>query len=105
MAKKEQEQTTDMIRVVAETKDIKSLIYVVRGQQVMLDDVKVTGTYVFQLPLQGKTFLSSFFIRFFKSHYDFLSFFVRVSTLSRNILFSSSRRSTSDLSSFTVVGI
>ena len=37
MAKKEQEQTTNMIPVVAETKDIKSLIYVVRGQQVMLD--------------------------------------------------------------------
>ena len=37
MAKKEQEQTTDMIPVVAETKDIKSRIYVVRGQQVMLD--------------------------------------------------------------------
>lgn len=37
MAKKEQEQTTDRIPVVAETKDIKSLIYVVRGQQVMLD--------------------------------------------------------------------
>ena len=37
MAKKEQEQTIDMIPVVAETKDIKSLIYVVRGQQVMLD--------------------------------------------------------------------
>lgn len=37
MAKKEQGQTTDMIPVVAETKDIKSLIYVVRGQQVMLD--------------------------------------------------------------------
>ncbi len=37
MAKKEQEQTTDMIPVVAEAKDIKSLIYVVRGQQVMLD--------------------------------------------------------------------
>ena len=35
MAKKE--QTTDIIPVVAETKDIKSLIYVVRGQQVMLD--------------------------------------------------------------------
>ena len=41
MAKKEQEQTTDMIPVVAETKDIKSLIYVVRGQQVMLDNVSV----------------------------------------------------------------
>ncbi len=37
MAKKEQEQTTDMIAVIAETKDIKSLIYVIRGQQVMLD--------------------------------------------------------------------
>ena len=37
MAKKEQEQTINMIPVVAETKDIKSLIYVVRGQQVMLD--------------------------------------------------------------------
>ena len=37
MAKKEQEQTIDMIPVVAQTKDIKSLIYVVRGQQVMLD--------------------------------------------------------------------
>ena len=37
MAKKEQEQTTDRIPVVVETKDIKSLIYVVRGQQVMLD--------------------------------------------------------------------
>lgn len=37
MAKKEQEQTTDMIPVVAETKDIKSLIYVVRGQQVIMD--------------------------------------------------------------------
>lgn len=33
MAKKEQEQTINMIPVVAETKDIKSLIYVVRGQQ------------------------------------------------------------------------
>ena len=37
MAKKEQEQTADIIPVIAETKDIKSLIYVVRGQQVMLD--------------------------------------------------------------------
>ena len=37
MAKKGQEQTTDMIAVIAETKDIKSLIYVIRGQQVMLD--------------------------------------------------------------------
>ena len=37
MAKKEQEQTTEFIPVIAETKDIKSLIYVVRGQQVMLD--------------------------------------------------------------------
>lgn len=37
MAKKGQEQTTDIIPVIAETKDIKSLIYVVRGQQVMLD--------------------------------------------------------------------
>jgi len=37
MTKKEQEQTTDIIPVIAETKDIKSLIYVVRGQQVMMD--------------------------------------------------------------------
>ena len=37
MAKNEQEQTTDIIPVIAETKDIKSLIYVVRGQQVMMD--------------------------------------------------------------------
>ncbi|OLR56690.1 DNA-binding protein [Hornefia porci] len=37
MAKKGQEQTTDIIPAIAETKDIKSLIYVVRGQQVMLD--------------------------------------------------------------------
>ncbi len=37
MAKKEQGQTTEMISVLAETKEIKSLIYVVRGQQVMLD--------------------------------------------------------------------
>lgn len=37
MAKKEQEQTTDMIPVIAETKDIKNLIYIVRGKQVMLD--------------------------------------------------------------------
>lgn len=37
MTKKEQEQTTDIIPVMAETKDIKSLIYVVRGQQVMMD--------------------------------------------------------------------
>ena len=37
MAKKEQEQTTDIIPVIAEAKDIKSLIYVVRGQQVMMD--------------------------------------------------------------------
>lgn len=37
MAEKEQEQTTDIIPVIAETKDIKSLIYVVRGHQVMLD--------------------------------------------------------------------
>ena len=37
MTKKEQEQTTDIIPVIEETKDIKSLIYVVCGQQVMLD--------------------------------------------------------------------
>ena len=37
MTKKEQEQTTDIIPVIAETKDIKSQIYVVRGQQVMMD--------------------------------------------------------------------
>ena len=37
MAKKDQEQSTDIIPVLADTKDIKSLIYVVRGQQVMLD--------------------------------------------------------------------
>ena len=37
MAKKAQEQTTDIIPTIAETKDIKSMIYVVRGQQVMLD--------------------------------------------------------------------
>ena len=37
MAKKEQEQAKDMIPVLTETKDNKSLIYVVRGQQVMLD--------------------------------------------------------------------
>lgn len=43
MAKKEQEQTTDIIPVIAETKDIKSLIYVVRGQQVMLDSDLATG--------------------------------------------------------------
>ena len=34
MAKKEREQTMDMIPVIAENKDIKNLIYVVRGQQV-----------------------------------------------------------------------
>ena len=37
MAKKVQEQSTDIIPVIAETKDIKSLIYVVRGQQVIMD--------------------------------------------------------------------
>ena len=37
MAKKDQEQSTDIIPVLADTKDFKSLIYVVRGQQVMLD--------------------------------------------------------------------
>jgi hypothetical protein len=37
MAKNEQEQTTDIIPAITETKEIKSLIYVVRGQQVMLD--------------------------------------------------------------------
>ena len=37
MTKKELEKTTDIIPVVAEAKDIKNLIYVVRGQQVMLD--------------------------------------------------------------------
>jgi hypothetical protein len=37
MAKKEREQTMDMIPVIAENKDIKNLIYVVRVQQVMLD--------------------------------------------------------------------
>lgn len=31
------ERSTDIIPVIADTKDIKSLIYVVRGQQVMLD--------------------------------------------------------------------
>ncbi len=37
MEKKKQEQTTEIMPVIAETKDIKSLIYVFRGQQVMLD--------------------------------------------------------------------
>ena len=37
MAKNKQEQTTDTIPAITENKDIKSLIYVVRGQQVMLD--------------------------------------------------------------------
>ncbi|MCH4154000.1 MAG: ORF6N domain-containing protein [Saccharofermentans sp.] len=37
MEKKDQERSTDIIPVVTDTKDIKSLIYVVRGQQVMLD--------------------------------------------------------------------
>ena len=37
MAKTVQEKSTDIVPVVAETKNIKSLIYVVRGQQVMLD--------------------------------------------------------------------
>ena len=37
MAKNGQEQATDIIPAIAEIKDIKSLIYVVRGQQVMLD--------------------------------------------------------------------
>lgn len=37
MTKKEQEQSTDIIPVIAEAKDIKNLIYVVRGQQVMMD--------------------------------------------------------------------
>ena len=37
MVKNEQEQTTDIIPAITETKEIKSLIYVVRGQQVMLD--------------------------------------------------------------------
>ena len=41
MTKKEQEQTTVIIPVIAETKDIKSLIYVVRGQQVMMDGASV----------------------------------------------------------------
>lgn len=37
MAKNKQEQTRDIIPAITETKEIKSLIYVVRGQQVMLD--------------------------------------------------------------------
>lgn len=37
MAKKEQIRTTDSIPVIAETIDIRSLIHIVRGQQVMLD--------------------------------------------------------------------
>ena len=37
MAKNDRKQTTDIIPIIAEMKDIKSLIYVVRGQQVMLD--------------------------------------------------------------------
>lgn len=37
MTKKEQEQMPDVIPMFAEAKDIKSMIYVVRGQQVMLD--------------------------------------------------------------------
>lgn len=37
MRKNEQEQTADIIPVIEETKDIKSLIYFIRGQQVMLD--------------------------------------------------------------------
>ena len=37
MARNEHEQTTDIIPAITEAKEIKSLIYVVRGQQVMLD--------------------------------------------------------------------
>ena len=37
MTKKEQEQSTDITPAVVDTKDIKSMIYMVRGQQVMLD--------------------------------------------------------------------
>lgn len=37
MAKKEHEQTTDIIPVITEVKDLKGLIYVARGQQVMMD--------------------------------------------------------------------
>ena len=37
MVKKEHEQTKDVVPVVADSKDIKNLIYVVRGKQVMLD--------------------------------------------------------------------
>ena len=37
MARTEQNQPMDIMSVMSETKDIKSLIYVVRGQQVMLD--------------------------------------------------------------------
>ena len=33
MVKKDQEKSTDIITIVTDTKDIKSLIYVVRGQQ------------------------------------------------------------------------
>ncbi len=37
MNRKEREQAKDIFPMIAETKDIKSMIYVIRGQQVMLD--------------------------------------------------------------------
>lgn len=37
MVGKDQERSTDIIPVIADTTDIKNMIYVVRGQQVMLD--------------------------------------------------------------------
>ena len=51
MAKNGQEQTTDIIPDIVETQDIKNLIYVVRGKQVMLDSdlamLYQVGTKVF----------------------------------------------------------
>ena len=37
MAKKAQEKTAEIIPVTVDTKDVKSLIHVIRGKQVMLD--------------------------------------------------------------------
>ena len=37
MVKNDQDKSTELVPVIADTKDIKNLIYVVRGQQVMLD--------------------------------------------------------------------
>ena len=78
MAKKDQEQSTGVILVAADTKDIKSLIYIVRGQQVMLDSdlamLYQVETKVFNQAVSRniERFPENFRFQLTKEEFDFL---------------------------------